>query len=53
MNENPFKMDVTDILSNFYDQIYNLNKLDFDLYTYVSNHERMNGRALSPSDIIL
>lgn len=53
VNENPFKMDVTDTLSSFYNEIYNLNKLDFDLYNYVKNHENKNNRALYPSDIIL
>jgi hypothetical protein len=50
-NENPFKLDNANIIDNFYDEIYELNKLDFDLYNYIKNHETRTGRALRPSDI--
>jgi hypothetical protein len=50
-NENTFKINFIDIMSDFYDEIYDLNKLDFDLYNYVKKHESLTGRALRPSDI--
>jgi hypothetical protein len=51
LNENAFKINVMNTLSDFYDEVYNLNKLDFDLYNYVKEHEDLTGRALRPSDI--
>lgn len=51
VNENPFKMDAVDIFSHFYEEIYQLNKLDFDLYNHIKEHENLTGRALESSDI--
>jgi hypothetical protein len=51
INDNPFKLNDIDIFNNIYDEIYQLNKLDFDLYHYIHAHETLTGRALRPSDI--
>lgn len=53
VNENPFKMDVMDLICEFYDEIHEANKLDFELYNYIRAHEAKFARALRPSDIII
>lgn len=53
VNDNPFIIDAMDLVCEFYDEIYELNILDYQLYNYVSNHEKNNSRSLSPSDIII
>ena len=52
-NENPFKMDVDNIISEIYEDFYHLNKLDFDLYYYIRGHEKQFKRSLNSSDIII
>jgi hypothetical protein len=51
VNDNPFKLDAMSVFNNFYDEICDLHKLDFDLYNHIKEHESRTGRALRPADI--